>query len=184
MANSPKKTIDPTEAALSAIQEALNIHDDEEPAAHAPEQASDPHPVERKAPDAAAPLFHERFASEPVDTHYLDVQAPGAANDDRQSIGQILQALQRRPARTSYFIAAIISAAWVVGCLALSWAYLPGLLAAAGPGHSTAGIALGLGIAALLPLIFFFGIAHMAWRGQELRLIAQAMAGVAMRLAE
>src|SRR5215472_5761873 len=187
MANSPKKTIDPTEAALSAIQEALNIHDDEEPAPHAPEPASDPHPVERKAPVAAAPLFHEHhehFESEPVAPRNLEVQAPGAANDDRQSIGQILQALQRRPARTSYFIAAIFSAAWVVGCLALSWAYLPDFLAAVGPGHSTAGIALGLGVAALLPLIFFFGVAHMAWRGQELRLIAQAMAGVAMRLAE
>ena len=30
MANNPKKTIDPTEAALSAIQEALNIRDDED----------------------------------------------------------------------------------------------------------------------------------------------------------
>ena len=30
MANYPKKMIDPTEAALSAIQEALNIRDDEE----------------------------------------------------------------------------------------------------------------------------------------------------------
>jgi len=184
MANSPKKTIDPTEAALSAIQEALNIHDDEETAPQAPGPAIDQHPIERKAPVVAPPAFHEHFESDPVGPRNLEVQAPGAANDDRQSIGQILQALQRRPARTSYFIAAIFSAAWVVGCLALSWAYLPGILAAAGPGHSTAGIALGLGVAALLPLIFFFGVAHMAWRGQELRLIAQAMAGVAMRLAE
>jgi len=36
----------------------------------------------------------------------------------------------------------------------------------------------------LLPIIFFFGVAHMAWRAQELRLIAQSMARVAMRLAE
>src|SRR5690348_10219603 len=175
MANSPKKTIDPTEAALSAIQEALNIPD-EEPAPPAIES----HPFERQAP-VAPPAFHEHFEPDPVAARPLDVQAPGAANDDRQSIGQILQALQRRPARTSYFVAAIFSAAWIVGCLALSWAYLPDLV---GPNHSTAGIALGLGVAALLPIIFFFGVAHMAWRGQELRLIAQAMAGVAMRLAE
>ncbi|HZR61473.1 MAG TPA: hypothetical protein VFA80_11065, partial [Xanthobacteraceae bacterium] len=175
MANSPKKTIDPTEAALSAIQEALNIPD-EEPAPPAIQS----HPVERQAP-VAPPAFHEHFEPDPVAARPLDVQAPGAANDDRQSIGQILQALQRRPSRTSYFVAAIFSAAWIVGCLALSWAYLPDFV---GPGHSTAGIALGLGAAALLPIIFFFGVAHMAWRGQELRLIAQAMAGVAMRLAE
>ena len=43
---------------------------------------------------------------------------------------------------------------------------------------------IGLGAAALLPIIFFFGVAHMAWRAQELRLIAQSMARVAMRLAE
>ena len=43
---------------------------------------------------------------------------------------------------------------------------------------------IGLGAAALLPIIFFFGVAHMAWRAQELRLVAQSMAQVAMRLAE
>src|SRR5260370_41217307 len=35
----------------------------------------------------------------------------------------------------------------------------------------------------MLPIIFFYGVAHMAWRAQELRLIAQSMARVAMRLA-
>ena len=34
------------------------------------------------------------------------------------------------------------------------------------------------------PIIFFFVLAHMAWRSQELRLITQSMAEVAMRLAE
>ena len=32
MANSPKKMTDPTEAALSAIQEALNVHEEDEQA--------------------------------------------------------------------------------------------------------------------------------------------------------
>ena len=72
----------------------------------------------------------------------------------------------------------------MIGCLALSWAYLSDLNAALGPGHSPAAIMIGLGAAALLPIIFFFGVAHMAWRAQELRLIAQSMAKVAMRLAE
>ena len=35
------------------------------------------------------------------------------ANDDQQSIGQVLRALQRRPARTSYFVATVFSAAWL-----------------------------------------------------------------------
>ena len=37
MANYPKKLMDPTEAALSAIQEALNIRDDEERPAAPPD---------------------------------------------------------------------------------------------------------------------------------------------------
>ena len=106
------------------------------------------------------------------------------ANDDQQSIGQILRALQNRPPRTSYFVAAIFSGAWIVGCLALSWAYLGDVSAALGPNHSPMALMIGLGTAALLPIIFFFGVAHMAWRSQELRLIAQSMAQVAMRLAE
>ncbi len=78
----------------------------------------------------------------------------------------------------------MFSVAWVIGCVALSWAYLADLDAALGPGHSPAAIMIGLGAAALLPIIFFFGVAHMAWRAQELRLVAQSMAKVAMRLAE
>ena len=96
----------------------------------------------------------------------------------------MLRALQNRPARTSYFVAAIFSGAWIVGCLALSWAYLGDVSAALGSNHSPLAILIGLGTAALLPIIFFFGVAHMAWRSQELRLITQSMAQVAMRLAE
>ena len=106
------------------------------------------------------------------------------ADDDQQSIGQVLQALQNRPARTSYFVAAIFSGVWIVGCLALAVAYLGDVNAALGPNHSPLANLIGLGAAALLPIIFFFGVAHMAWRAQELRLVAQSMAKVAMRLAE
>ncbi len=41
MANYPKKMTDPTEAALSAIQEALNIQQDKEQATGRPEAAAD-----------------------------------------------------------------------------------------------------------------------------------------------
>ena len=117
-------------------------------------------------------------------TRDLSGPAAYAANDDQQSIGQILHALQRRPARSSYFVATAFSVAWIVGCLSLSFAYLSDINAALGPGRSPIALMIGLGAAALLPIIFFFGVAHMAWRAQELRLIAQSMARVAMRLAE
>ena len=136
MANYPKKTIDPTEAALSAIQEALNIRDEDEDHTPAAEAAAEvpadalidygpaPAPVE-------PPVFRDDLRAEPIGSRDLRPEAaPPAANDDRRSIGQILQTLQRRPAHTSYFVAAVFSAAWIVGCLALSWAFLSDLTAA------------------------------------------------------
>jgi flagellar biosynthesis/type III secretory pathway chaperone len=184
MANYPKKMTDPTEAALSAIQEALNIRDDDEQPASRPEGMADLFAADARQDDITTPATEQIFDSDAIGTRDLAAQSTRPANDDQQSIGQVLQALQRRPARSSYFFAAIFSAAWISGCFALSWAYLSDLSAAAGPGHSPAAIMIGLGAAALLPIIFFFGVAHMAWRAQELRLIAQSMARVAMRLAE
>ena len=104
-----------------------------------------------------------------------------AANDDRQSIGQILQSLQRRPPRTSYLVATLFALAWVAGGAILTWIFLPDLQSTFGQSS----VAL-LGVAAIVlaPIVFFFVLAHMVWRAQELRLIAQSMANVAMRLAE
>jgi hypothetical protein len=182
MVNNPKKIADPTEAALSAIQEALNSQDQNNLAANRPDDMSD--------------LFsgdgheHEQIAGGDASDHDLTGSrdladlAARAANDDQQSIGQVLQSLQRRPARASYLVAALFSGLWIIGCAALSWAYLSNLQGAAASDHSPMPLLIGLGATALLPIVFFFGAAHMAWRAQELRLIAQSMAQVAMRLAE
>src|ERR1700683_2400647 len=185
MANNPKM-MDPTEAALSAIQEALNIRENPVPLdSHLDDLDELPLPPERgrRAPPPPVPVYDEPFDPEPFDPR-MEAHGLRAANDDQRSIGEVLQALQRRPAHTSYIVAAVFSVAWVIGCVALSWAYLSDLSAALGPGHSPVAIMIGLGAGALLPIIFFFGVAHMAWRSQELRLVAQAMANVAMRLAE
>src|SRR5580704_6756021 len=184
MANFPKKMNDPTEAALSAIQEALNVHEeDEQP--ESPAATPDLFTTPAESPQQIADTVATKEQSEkaPSASDVADV-AGRAANDDQQSIGQILHALQRRPARSSYFVAALFSGAWIVGCLGLSLAYLSDLHAALGTGRSPVALVIGLGAAALLPIIFFFGVAYMAWRAQELRLIAQSMARVAMRLAE
>src|SRR6516165_5312241 len=177
MANYPKKVNDPTEAALSAIQEALNIREEDDqpasPAAPVPDlfitAAENPPQI------ADAVATKEPSAKAPSAGDVADV-AGRAANDDQQSIGQILHALQRRPARSSYyFVAALFSGAWIIGCLGLSLAYFSDLHTALGTGRSPMALAIGLGAAALLPIIFFFGVAHMAWRAQELRVIAQSM---------
>jgi hypothetical protein len=205
MANYPKKMMDPTEAALSAIQEALNIRDDDETAQ--PEAHDEPQVRPEPRPEGMADLFtgdarprrqagaqtaaqaapqpiYDEHDDDAIGTRDLSALPGQAANDDQQSIGQVLRALQRRPARSSYFAATAFSAAWFVGCLFLLWAFYPDIAAAMGPGRSPAALMVGLIAAMLLPVIFFFGVAHMAWRAQELRLIAQSMAQVAMRLAE
>src|SRR6185312_7573926 len=38
-----------------------------------------------------------------------------AANDDQESIGNILRAIQRRPSNTSYLLASIFAGVWVLG---------------------------------------------------------------------
>jgi hypothetical protein len=194
MANSPKKIQDPTEAALSAIQEALSIRTSDPPAAPAEDRAasapeSDPPQPELRARPAAppvsaiAPLAEDRIASA---TAAVEEQPPvrRAANDDRQSIGQILQSLQHRPPRTSYLVATLFALAWAVGCIVLGWVYLPDLQATLGQSGAGSAALVGLAALVLAPIAFFYVLAHMVWRSQELRLIAQSMARVAMRLAE
>src|SRR5215472_8544036 len=184
MANTPKKIKDPTEAALSAIQEALTARD----AAVESEAAS--------LPAAQATPAEEPVADAPWRTVRPDlpVEAPRlpeepsllrrAANDDRESIGQILRSLQRRPAHTSYVTATVFAGLWVLAGLVLGWMYLPELQSALAPTGLAAPVLAMLAVVFLVPIIFFYVLAHMAWRSQELRLITQSMAEVAMRLAE
>ena len=106
------------------------------------------------------------------------------ANDDRESIGQILRSIQRRPARTSYLVATVFAVVWALAGFLLGWMYLPELKASLGPSGLSAPILAVLAMIFFAPIIFFFVLAHMAWRSQELRLITQSMAEVAMRLAE
>src|SRR5260370_28252366 len=58
-----------------------------------------------------------------------------AANDDRETIGQILQAIQKgRPARNLYTLATIFAGVWLVGAGLLTVSFLPSLQAAIGQG--------------------------------------------------
>src|SRR5215467_11950708 len=106
MANNPRKVKDPTEVALSAIQEALNIADAppnqidrlgrlEQDAGHTepPPLQADERPVpshERSLPslDDYTPVTHA--ASDHDDEPTFSRRA---ANDDRETIGQLLQAI-------------------------------------------------------------------------------------------
>ena len=98
------------------------------------------------------------------------------ANDDRRSVGQILQALQYRPSRTAQFIAAGMSAGWLamVGVYALGARSVPLDQAAAAM----------LVLASVGPVAFFFMIATLTQRVQEMRHTARSMGEVAVRLAD
>src|SRR4051812_28504082 len=111
MANTPKKMKDPTEAALSAIQDALQVREEAQPAVseetpagealiHPDEPHSDaPWPGLRSKQPAKPDMFDEDEERRGEDAG--SIRRP-AANDDRESIGSILRSLQRRPAKTSY----------------------------------------------------------------------------------
>src|SRR4051812_23399371 len=186
MANNPKKVKDPTEVALSAIQEALNISD-------APVDPSRSAVRSEAAPEqpSATPAYDESSfdfrptTDRPTFDPIEEQRAPRrAANDDRETIGQILQAIQKgRPARNVYTLATLFAGVWILGAGLLTVSFLPSLQASIGQGSGTLVLA---GLAALFfaPVLLFYFLASLSWRGQELRMIAESMAQVAIRFSE
>src|SRR5882724_4289942 len=187
MANNPKKVKDPTEVALSAIQEALNISDVSATDNERSSVRSDLTPGNT----ASTSGYDERgFVTRPSGDRAIfePIEEPRAsrraANDDRETIGQLLQAIQKgRPARNVYMLATAFAAVWLIGAALLTISFLPSLQAAIGQGSGT--LVLG-GLAALFfaPVLLFYFLANLSWRGQELRMIAQSMAQVAIRFSE
>src|SRR6202030_2727345 len=180
MANNPKKVKDPTKVALSAIQEALNISD-------APAADSEMTPTSSSStPAYDEHAFDTRQSGDRPIFESIEEPRPSrrAANDDRETIGQILQAIQKgRPARNVYTLATLFAAVWILGGALLTVSFLPSLQAAGWQGSGT--LVLG-GLAALFfaPVLLFYFLASLSWRGQELRMIAQSMAQVAIRFSE
>ena len=187
MANNPKKVKDPTEVALSAIQEALNISDTSvDPSRNSMGGELSPPSMPSAAPTYSDSPFDTRGnADRPAFDSIEDPRGPRrAANDDRETIGQILQAIQKnQPARSVYTLASVFGGVWVIGCGLLTVSFLPALQAAIG---QSGGVLVLAGLAALFfaPVLLFYFLASLAWRGQEMRMIAQSMAQVAIRFSE
>ncbi|MBY0382373.1 MAG: hypothetical protein K2W78_10695, partial [Xanthobacteraceae bacterium] len=164
MAKNPKVK-DPTEVALSAIQEALNISDqarDDDQFANSPERVRE------------------------MDSDFGDIRAgQKPANDDREAIGAILQSIQRgRPRRNAYTFAALFSGLWIAAAGLLIFAFLPALEAMIGSENGGALALVGLACVFIAPLVLFYFLASVAWRSQELSMIAQSMAQMAIRFSE
>ena len=174
MANIPQKSKDATEEALSAIQEALNVGG----------PVTEPGTAGSEPPSQPPPSSTELFSPETSQAGWPVGEASPrrAANDDRAGIGQILQALRHRPSRGPYIAAGIAGVIWAAGSLAIFYGTeMRSLFATPGVGLA-ATVALIALIAA--PAIFFFVLAHMFNRTQDMRVVAESMAEVAMRLAQ
>ena len=202
---------DPAAAAFLAIEEALNLvklDPDADPAAGSqPDAPSEPVVNSgRGAPSegqpALPPVTAERNGTPPADApvpfvglgetndRTLARSTNGGlstaglhANDDRRSVGQLLAALQARPNSTPFVLAALGSAVWAVVCgygLYAGGSFSGGLSAA-----SLARPELLGGIGVLVgPIVFFFIIAALMRRIQDMRLTTRSMAAIAVRLAE
>jgi hypothetical protein len=106
MAKNPRKTQDPTQAALSAIEEALQMGGDTadestpEHSAASDEPRRSPRESSAPLPSASGP-FHDEPPSVRRRPPVGRRAAQSPANDDRQSVGQILGALHARPVQAS-----------------------------------------------------------------------------------
>lgn len=109
-----------------------------------------------------------------------------AANDDAPTIGGLIYALNQKPSRRIYTIAAAISGLWlVVGALLSTLMILPELAKVGGAAELFGKPVILISLATVvLPIAVFWVIAWLVYQAQDLRLRSSAMTEVAIRLAE
>ena len=169
MAKNPKIK-DPTEVAMSAIQDALSV--------------GSPKPEGGRRGS-----LRRDTSSLPLDLRAdEDIQQPRfgrAANDDRETIGEMLQTIQKgRPRRSAYTIASLFAGLWIIAGGLLTFLFMPALESIAGQEGGGALALVGLAALFLAPLILFYFMAMLARRSQELSLITQSMAQIAVLFSE
>ena len=205
MANNPKKLTDPTDETLTAIQQVLSVSDEPKDGhtdghTEAPvDQETPPHqydePVHHYEPARPyeAPRANLYGSARTPERDLFEDAAPAhddvrpdqyAGRQEHQSIAQILNSLQQRPSKSSYVVATVFALAWA-GCgVALAFLYLPDLQSVLKQGQAGIPAMIGLAGFVLAPIVFFYVMAYLMWRSQEMRLIAQSMAAVALKLSE
>ncbi len=191
---------DPVSAAMSAIESALNLTDDEVAILASGESAPLP-PLAAAKPTAATPVLKPSAPTGETTTllrpgappqpgaHESEarpaIPAAAPANDDHATVGAILQAMNARPAsRTPFILALIASLIWAAMCALYGYVALwPS--ASGRPVEKLLRPETPLFVlAALAPIFFMFAFAALARRLRELRQSARAISQVAVRLAE
>jgi hypothetical protein len=108
-----------------------------------------------------------------------------AANDDIPTIGALIYALEQKPSRQPFKIAAYASGLWAAVGIGYTWVLLASDIGRAPLLEILARPALLALVASLLmPIALFWFLAMLVWRAQELKLMSSAMTEVAVRLAE
>ncbi len=185
MATYSKKGEDPTEAALSGIPNTPNAR--ERGIRWILDAASAAMPPAMDTPDEfGRPAAPGNAQEIPADAPAVDDEDHDsrhivrAANDDRESIGQVMQSLRRRPARTPFVIASLFTALWTIAAVALIYAFGEHLLEISN-GAGFAAIATGLCGAFGAPIVLFYALAGMMARLNELRIVSGSMAEATLR---
>src|SRR4051812_531394 len=145
MANNPKKLTDPTDETLTAIQQVLSVSDEpkndheqghtEAPVDQEtlpPRQYDEPAHHYEPARPYEAPRANLYGSARAPERDLFEDAAPApddvrpnqhAGRQEHQSIAQVLNSLQQRPAKTSYVVATLFALAWA-GCgVALAFLY-------------------------------------------------------------
>ncbi len=195
MAGNSPKAQDPAEAALSAVEEALKLDFggpiDEAGTSPAPE--TDAASATPEAPDVSTET--EPTTETPQNQQAVSKERrarrgrsgrQNAANDDRRSIGNLIYALQLRPSSAPIWMAFMLSVVWLAIGGGILWSlYGPEIMGLTSIEQLIQyPVLVGGGIAIILPIAFFWVLAVMIRRAQEMRIVARGMTEVALRLAE
>eukprot|EP00435_Cladocopium_sp_Y103_P078965 s1_g2704.t1 len=102
------------------------------------------------------------------------------ANEDSAATGELYRLMSRRPSRTILSVAGGLTALWIGSMVA----YVAGFYGFDGLATAPRPELALLAAAALAPLTLIWLMAFVAWRSQEMRLMADALARTALRLTE
>jgi hypothetical protein len=183
------KVQDAAAAALTAIEEALDLNAPAEPAEPAaPAATASPKAEASENPSLSLPLPSREpppareAAPQPAPKTPPVAPAAPPANDDRRTVGELRQALlfKPNPAIMGFAYASIV--AWALLWVAFVYFHKADII------DETGSILAPKPVLALLtlvaPIVFFFVTGVMARRAHEMRLIANSMTEVAIRLIE
>jgi hypothetical protein len=192
MANTPKKQ-EQSDDVLAALEEALSNQGKESGASEANTKVSDASSADTgasstpPAPGADDRFLHETPSERVKERAASRTKAPlGAANDDRQTVGQILAKMHRTPSRAPYLVALVVSILWTVGQLLYARARYGEEFAAMRGISQFFDQPFFVPLVALigLPIVAFFAFAAFYRRSQQMHFVASAMAEITSRFAE